>query len=214
MDIDSILYPGKVIKLINSEDSAWEFGINRVVADGQIICSLLLDHSEPPELDAGDAFRLAISHGSGVYMVKTRAVMLSGEDVVLKFFLSDEYEFVQRREFYRLVEPDIQVDCKIYGEVYGAKALDLAGGGIGLHVKRERNIKKDTLLELRIGFPDGNTVQVSARAAHVVPTEEPDNYVIGAYFTKITSSDEAKIMKYIFSEQIRKHKETQQGLSA
>jgi c-di-GMP-binding flagellar brake protein YcgR len=214
MNIDTILYPGKVIKLINSEDSAWEFGINRVVAEGQIICSLLLDHTDLPELDAGGAFRLAISHGSGVYMVKARAVVLSEEDIVLKFFLSDEYEFVQRREFYRLVEPEIQVDCKIYGEIYKAKALDLAGGGIGLQVKRDRNIKKDTLLELKIVFPDENIVQLSARAAHVVPAEEPDNYVIGAYFTKITNSDEAKIMKYIFSEQIRKHKEAQQSLSA
>ncbi|MBI4734126.1 MAG: PilZ domain-containing protein [Rubrobacteridae bacterium] len=174
-DINSILYLGKVIKLVDADDNSWECGISKFIKEYQIICELL-----------------------------------SNASILDSMVASHPYEFIQGREYYRLVEPNLEVECMIHGELHETSALDLAGGGIGLMIDRERNIKRDTLLELRITLPDGKSLQIGARATHVVPTEKPGKYIVGAYFSKISSADESKIMKHIFCEQIRKSKEARQ----
>jgi hypothetical protein len=215
-DINSILYLGKVIKLVDVDENCWECGISKFVKEYQIVCELLknpsiVDSMTVKHPDNGDFYKLAIAHGSGVYLAPARIERLVGEDGKLKFFISEQYEFVQRREYYRLVDPNLEIECKIHGETYETSALDLAGGGIGLLIKRDRSIKKDTLLELRIILPDGKSLQVGARSTNVVLAEEPGKYIVGAYFSKISSADESKIMKHIFSEQIRKSKEVHEA---
>jgi hypothetical protein len=206
-DINSLLRPGKVIKLISSENDTWELGISEIIGERLIVCELLLDPSEMPSKDNDSVYKVAISYGSGVYIVPSVIKPISGEDDRYKLALEEEYEFVQRREYFRLVDPDLEIICKIHGEIHPAKAMDLAGGGIGLLVERERSVKYDTLLELQVVFPDGKSVQIGARATHIVPADEPNKYFVGAYFSKISRPDESQVMKYIFNEQIRRSKE-------
>jgi hypothetical protein len=207
IDINKLLRLGKAIKLIDHKDDFWEFGISKLLKEREIICDLIVDSDDMPPIEKNADLKLAISHGSGVYLAPVKIERIPEDSRRLKFFVSKEYEFVQRREYYRLMDPRLEINCKIHDEFCEAKALDLAGGGIGLFIERERPIKKDTLLELKISLPDETTMQVGARATHIVPADEPNKYFVGAYFSKITSSDEAKIMKHIFSEQVRKSKE-------
>lgn len=207
VDISSMLRLGKTIKLIDSNDVSWEFGISKLLDECEIICDLINDREDIPSIEGDIGYKLAISQGSGVYIVPVKIECMDEDISRFKFFVSKEYDFGQRREYYRLIDPDLEICCKIHGESFDAKALDLAGGGIGLYIERERPVKNDTLLELKIKLPDEATIRVGARASHIVPSDEPNKYYVGAYFSKITSSDKAKIMKHIFCEQIKRSKE-------
>jgi len=204
-DVHSLLGVGKIIKLINANDDAWELGVSKLLESGAIVCDLLDSAEVLPKKEDKD-LKLAISFGSGICLVPAHIERISEDGIRYKFSLAENYEFVQRREYFRLQDPEIDINCEIHGEPCNVKALDLSGGGIGLLVERKAPVKKDTLLKLEITLPDGKTIRVSARAAHVVPAEEPNKSFVGARFPNIKAADESKIIKYIFSEQIRRAK--------
>lgn len=210
-ELQAILSSGLLVKLTDSQDNSWDFGIKTLLVGYRLLCDLLDLDCDPPDLDAHD-LKLSVSIGILTYIIPVQAQEISQDGISYRFKLGKEYELIQRREHYRLDNPQIAANCVIHGEDLGAaKVTNISGGGIGLIITRDRPVKTDTLIELQLTMLDGSIVRASVRAAFVAPADEPDRYMVGAQFKKISSRDEARIIKCIFDHQAGKKRADIEG---
>lgn len=204
-NIHLILNIGQVVKLSDSSGSSWSFGIKFLLAGNRVLCEWLNGENDSPSREASD-FKLSVPHEGGIYMVPVRTVGISRDGREYKFLLHKEYEVIQRRDYYRLPNPHVSVECRILGqEMRDVEVVDISGGGIGLVI--DRAIKEGTVVEMEITTPDGTTISANGRAVHVSKVEDEDNYSIGINFIKISRADRALIIKYVFEEQVLISKE-------
>lgn len=214
MQFNNIFVQGQVVKLEDSSGNSWDFGVKSLFADRQVLCELLNNASTAPA-ETATGLKLCISGGTGTYEAQAHITWVSRDGSEYRFEIGNEFKFVQRREFFRLTNPQISALCIIHSEpVTDVKITDISGGGIGLVIDRERPIKHDTLIELTVTLSDIGTIHANARASYVSTAKEAEGYFVGARFSKIAKADRAKIMKFVFAEQIeRKRKEAQQALN-
>lgn len=201
-----ILKAGQIIKVVDAGNNSWHLGIKSFISDNKILCE---------QIDAEGALlgvqssnlKLSVPYDVGIYVIPVKILKVSPEHQEYELLLGKDYEFVQRRDYYRLPNPQIFAKCRIHGEeLKNITVTDLSGAGLGLIVKRNRPIKKDTLVEIEASLIDGNTISIAGRAARVMPMRNKDTYFLGINFTRIGRGDRAKVMRHIFQEQLKEKK--------
>lgn len=196
-----ILKPGQVVQVSDSQGNSWNFGVKFLLAGNRVLCERLGDEDNQLDKNKTDV-RLSIPHDAGIYVIPIKIVKEFPDSCEYKFLLDKKHDYVQRRDYYRLINPEIRVRCQIHDEdLREVKVSDISGAGIGLIVNRR--VKEGTAVRLEITLFDKSTVHVVGRSLRVSPIKGKDEYIMGVSFTRIGKSDRAKIMRHIFNEQLR-----------
>ncbi len=204
-----MLNTGQVINLSDGRGATWSLGVKHHLAGNRVLCELLDLDTDPPDKDAGD-LKLSVPHDAGVYVLATRVAEVSRDGREYKFLLSDEYQLVQRRSYFRLSEPHLRIKCRIYGEtVDDVTVLDVSGGGTALAIRWDRpaKLKEDLPVGLDISLPEGGTIQAHGKTLRVSESNDESGCHVGITFTKLDRADRAKLIKFIFDEQLLRNKE-------
>lgn len=204
-----VLNTGQVINLSDSRGTTWSLGVKHHLAGNRILCELLDTDIDPPDKDASD-LKLSVPHDAGVYVLVTRIAGISRDGREYKLLLSDEYRLVQRRGYYRLSDPHLRVKCRIYGEtVEDVTVIDISGGGAALAIRWDRpvKLKEDLPVGLDITLPEGGKIQAHGKTLRVGESNDDSGYHVGITFTKLDRPDRAKLIKFIFDEQLLRNKE-------
>jgi len=174
--------------------------VKYLLAGNRILCEWLGQEYAPPNDNACD-LKLSIPYSDGAYLVPVEIVGISWDKREYKFQLDKQYKFLQRRAYYRLLNPLISVRYKIHrGAFTPAMVADISGGGIGLIVGQM--IKKDIVVDLEMVLPDGHVAYAIGKAVRVSSAKDVNGYLVGVSFIRISEANRDKIIKYIFNEQL------------
>ncbi|MHB8842033.1 MAG: flagellar brake protein [Candidatus Aquicultor sp.] len=203
------LNTGQVINLSDSRGVTWRLGVKHHLADNRVLCELLDLDINPPDKAASD-LKLSVPHDAGVYVIATRIAEVSRDGREYKFLLNKEYQLVQRRGYYRLSDPHLRIQCRIYGEtVEDVTVIDVGGGGaaLAIHWGHPVKLKEDLPVGLDITLPEGDKIKAHGKTLRVSESNDKSGYQIGITFTKLDRADRAKLIKFIFDEQLLRNKE-------
>jgi c-di-GMP-binding flagellar brake protein YcgR len=185
----------------------WNFGVKTHLAGRRLLCEILAENGLPPHENADDLV-ISVAHETGIYKIPVRIISSDKVNREYRFQLDDEYRVVQRRGFYRLPDPRMFVRCRINDEPVKMIAVaDIGGGGIGLVLEREVEIKLGTAIELEIVLLDRSTITVNGRVMRVQKEPEPNRFRLGINFVNIAKADRAKIVSYVFNHQLQRSEE-------
>ncbi|MDP2210340.1 MAG: PilZ domain-containing protein [Candidatus Aquicultor sp.] len=199
--------PGQVIEVSNSVGDVWSFGVKTLLAGQRLLCEILDKDRLPPREDADD-LKISVTHETGIYEIPVHVIASNEANREYRFQLDNKYHVIQRRGFYRLPNPRVFVRCTINDEkVKMISAADIGGGGIGLVLEREVEIKQGTAIELEIVLPDRSTITVNGRVMRVRKEPEPNRFYLGINFVNIAKADRTKIVSYVFSHQLQRNEE-------
>jgi len=205
-----MLNTGQVIGLSDSQGATWNLGVKHHLAGNRVLCELLGNDINPPDKDTGD-LKLSVPHAAGVYVIATKIAGVSRDGHEYKLLLGKEYQLFQRRGYYRLSDPQLRIQCRIYGEtVEDVTAIDISGGGAALIIRWDQlvKIKEDIPVGLDITLPEGGKIQAHGKTLRVGESKDGNGYHVGITFTKLDRADRAKLIKYIFDEQLLRNKES------
>ncbi|OFW35577.1 MAG: hypothetical protein A2074_00935 [Candidatus Aquicultor primus] len=197
--------PGQVIKVSNSVGDAWSFGVKTHLAGQRLLCEILDEDKSPPREDADD-LKISVTHETGIYEIPIHIIASNKATSEYRFQLDNEYHVIQRRGYYRLPNPRVFVRCMINDEkVKMISVADIGGGGIGLVLEREVEIKQGAAIELEIVLPDRSTITVNGRVMRVRKESEPNRFYLGINFVNIAKADRAKIVSCVFNHQLQRN---------
>ncbi|MDI6817252.1 MAG: PilZ domain-containing protein [Actinomycetota bacterium] len=197
--------PGQVIKVSNGVGDVWSFGVRTHLARRRLLCEILDENRLPPHEDADD-LKISVTHETGIYEIPIRIIASNDASREYRFQLDNKYHIIQRRGFYRLPNPRVFVRCTINDEpVRMISVADISGGGIGLVLEREIDIKYGAAIALEIVLPDRSTITVNGRVMRVQKEPEPNRFFLGISFVNIAKADRAKIVSHVFNHQLQRN---------
>ena len=204
-ELRAAISAGQVLKVSNSDGDEWNFATKTHLAGERLLCELLDESDSPLNADSDD-LRISVPHENGVCEIPARIIASDKTKREYRFQLEKEYQVIQRRNFYCLPKPRVFASCLINDKPVKTLAVaDIGGGGIGLLLEREVDIKKGAAITLEIKFPDRSTITANGRVMRVRKQPEPNIFNVGVVFVKIAKADRAKIVSFVFSNQLERN---------
>ncbi len=112
---------------------------------------------------------------------------------------------VQRRRFFRW-QGEYPVSFAVAGdqdeEWRAARTFDISAGGLSFRWDEELPPETPLLLELRLGT---DVVRAEGRVVRSLPNQAggAGRYLVGVEFTRISEGSQSRIMRFIFSQEVR-----------
>lgn len=168
-----------------------------------------------PRLAKGQPVVVTVVHDTGIYQFATEVLgRASGPDPGLVLRRPSDFDRVQRRNDVRL-PVDVPVQFFIVGDKLDAppkngRTLNISAGGALLVV--EGSYERGTRLEIRFTLPNNDLPPlegVVVRTVHAAdaPVRVPQGRsMIGVRWDRVGEGARAKLARFIFQEQIRRHK--------
>lgn len=203
-ELRAAISTGQTLEVSNSVGDVWSFVV-KTHLDGEGLLCELLDENDPPLSADSDDLKISVPHKNGVYEIPARIIASDETKREYRFQLEKEYHVIQRRNFYRLPKPRVFVSCMINDKPVKTIAVaDIGGGGIGLLLEREVDIKKGAAITLEIAFPDRSTITANGRVMRAQKQSEPNIFHLGVLFVKIAKVDRTKIVSFVFNNQLER----------
>jgi c-di-GMP-binding flagellar brake protein YcgR len=206
-----IVKAGQIIYIEDAKGNSWPFGINNVLNRELVACQALGKKSISIQPDAENTLTMILPQEHGAYLVKAEVVEFDTERTRITLRPSDEANFLQRRQYFRVSKPSAIASCQIPGTNEQATdsipieglVWDLSGNGIGMLIRATRTPYTGSQIRLTITLPGDSQMELLGEITRVVPKSIIKNeYLLGIYFTKIRESDRDKIIKFVIQEQV------------
>jgi c-di-GMP-binding flagellar brake protein YcgR len=153
--------------------------------------------------------KVVISKGEAVYEFK--AVLhekLFGRIPLYRLKILDEFNKIQRRNFYRLkLMRDIEAaqveDLKErkYGERFRCNLHDISAGGI--HISTSKELQENELIEFKLNLNDNKLVVFGVVVRRTLSGNPRAQFSYGIKFERMSEYERNVITKFIFEEQRR-----------
>jgi c-di-GMP-binding flagellar brake protein YcgR len=144
----------------------------------------------------------SVSGRALIYRAVVKAVVLK-RPLILHLTTPTQYVEIQRRAHFRL-GIEMQIRCSTPSgdqEWHSAALRDISEGGACLIDTEPRAVKEELLLELPL---ETGVVQVKGVVRRCSPSGP--GHVLGVQFSEVAPADQAKVMKFIFTQQLKRFK--------
>jgi len=194
--------------------------LEEVIDSNHIIISAPIHEGFVIFVSIGSNIEVVFFDGKGLYTFKgiVRDRGRKGNILVLTVEIVSEITKIQRREFFRF-EWVANVKFRVVKDKHGsyqkgetqfinALTRDISGGGIGIIT----NVKQSMgdIVELELELEEGQTISALGQIVRsVIYDNDLTKYDVGIMFYDINPKDRERIIKFIFSKQI---KQIQKGM--
>jgi hypothetical protein len=142
---------------------------------------------------------LALESAAESGVIRTEGTGQRVDDMLVRFFVADTADVVQRRQFVRVVAPQRVVieDAESEELLADTIAVNISGGGALLKVKKPIENEKHVHFEL---FLDEEEPPVTGQARVIRATQESQQAIV---FEAISRVDRERLIHFIFERQRR-----------
>jgi len=212
MDVHKILKPGQQINLeCKTMNKFWNSNIFDF-ENGNVLVASPMEEMSYVFIKPDTPLIVVAASEAGMYRIPVKVIETRKSPFVLVLQPSDEISAIQRRQFFRLKDPDINLKYIIINtpadysskNLKDAKAIDLSGSGIAIELPKEEPVKPETKIKLQIHIPDIDTTINAVGKAIRCMEQERGTLKICLHYIVIEEKDRDKIIGYLFKEQAKR----------
>ncbi|MDI6799709.1 MAG: PilZ domain-containing protein [Actinomycetota bacterium] len=209
MNLDKVFQRGLEVDIYSKAlDQSWKsevFGVD----EGLILAQLPSDGADIERLRPNVRLKLSALAETGRYNLETEVFELRGDISLLALKPLKEASVIQRREFYRLRNPNIGLKYRLVetsqdlysSRLYFARALDISGGGAAIEIPNDPDIKVKKRIRLQIHLPSLEE-SINIVGEILGATLGDDGFLtVRVYFNTIKESDRDKVIGFLLKEQ-------------
>ncbi len=212
MDVHKILKPGQQINLeCKTMNKSWNSSIFDF-ENGNVLVASPMEEMNYVFIKPDTPLIIVAASEAGMYRIPAKAIENRKGPFVLVIQPSDEISAIQRRQFFRLKNPDINLKYIIINtsddyyskNLKDANVIDLSGSGIAIELPKEEMVKPETKIKLQIHISDIDTTINAVGKAIRCMEQECGTLKICLHYIVIEEKDRDKIIGYLFKEQAKR----------
>lgn len=210
-DVLSIIKAGLIVYIEDLEGNSCAYGVKNVVNHELCICQALGKKKVSLSPGINNKIMIVVPEENGASLISATIEESTDHNVKLTLKPTGETDFVQRRRYFRLSQPNVSVHYQLlsndgteYPELpVECMVWDISGDGAGLIVRSAKPIYMGTQIKLSIKIPDYETINVVGEATRIVIKSIIRNEsLVGVQFKSIKEAHRDKLIRYITQKQL------------
>jgi hypothetical protein len=210
-DALQIIKTGLIVYIEDCEGNSCAFGVKNVVNHELCLCQALGKKKVTLFPCQDNMVQIVVPEENGAHLIPAKIEESSDNNVNLTLRPTNKIDFIQRRRYYRLADPNVKIQYQLLhddGTEYPQLPVDclvwdISGDGAGLMIRSTKQIHTGNKMQLRIDIPEHETMQVTGEVVRVVVKSIIRNEsLVGVQFKEIEEPHRDKLLRYITQMQL------------
>jgi c-di-GMP-binding flagellar brake protein YcgR len=210
-DALEIIKAGQIVYIEDLEGNSFPFGVKNVVNHELCICQALGKKKVPLSPSSTNKIIIVVPEENGAHLISAVIEESIDHNVKLTLRPTGKTDFVQRRRYFRLSQPNVVVHYQLVNEdgteypqlPVECLVWDISGDGVGLVIRCTKPIYAGAIIKLYVKVPDHETITVTGEAMRIVTKSVIRNEsLVGVRFKSIKEAHRDKLIRYITQMQL------------
>jgi c-di-GMP-binding flagellar brake protein YcgR len=206
-----IIKTGLIVYIEDLENNSCAYGVKNVVNHELCICQALGKKKVTLSPTATNKITIVVPDENGAHLISAIIEEADNSNVKLTLRPTGEVGFVQRRRYFRLSQPNVNIqyqhlddDGTEYPQLPVESIVwDISGDGAGLVIRSSKPLHTGERIKLYMKIPDHETMSCTGEIMRIVRKSIIRNEsLVGVQFKAINEVHRDKLIRYITQTQL------------